>query len=141
MYAIRSYYDWPDKLNAGSRFDTPVSTLDLYPTFANIAKATIPSDKILDGKDILSDLTGEKNTLKDRPIFALRFREGYSDVGIRQNVITSYSIHYTKLYEATQGAYVPAGVRPLPLLCPHREGSGGPLRNRREKRLLLHGVA
>src|SRR3990170_4734320 len=43
--------------------------------------------------------------------------------------------------QTAQGACVPAGVRPLPLLRPHREGGGGPVRDRREKRLLLHGVA
>src|SRR3990172_2527880 len=43
--------------------------------------------------------------------------------------------------QTAQGAHVPAGVRPLPLLRPHREGSGGPFRDRRKKRLLLHGVA
>src|SRR4030065_548651 len=43
--------------------------------------------------------------------------------------------------QTAQGAHVPAGVRPLPLLRPHREGGGGPFRDRRKKRLLLHGVA
>src|SRR4030066_375709 len=43
--------------------------------------------------------------------------------------------------QTTQGAHVPAGGRPLPLLRPHREGGGGPFRDRRKKRLLLHGVA
>jgi len=78
------FFYWPDKFKAGSRFDDPVSSLDLYPTFARIANAKIPATKVLDGQDILQDLTGEKSTLKDRPIFALRYRGGYCDVGVRQ---------------------------------------------------------
>lgn len=79
------FFHWPEKLKGGSRFDEAVSSLDLYPTFAAIANASVPAQKVLDGQDILPDLTGEKSTLKDRTIFALRYREGYSDVGIRQN--------------------------------------------------------
>src|SRR4030043_447820 len=43
--------------------------------------------------------------------------------------------------QAAQRARVPPGVRPLPLLRPHREGGGGPFRDRREKRFLFPGVA
>ncbi|MEP3381438.1 MAG: sulfatase, partial [Maribacter dokdonensis] len=39
----------------------------------------------LDGKDIWQNLLSGSNPRKDEPVFVLRHREGYSDVGVRQN--------------------------------------------------------
>src|SRR3990172_7157281 len=55
--------------------------------------------------------------------------------------MSAYPYGQTVDRQAAQRARVPPGVRPLPLLRPHREGGGGPFRDRREKRLLLPGVA
>ncbi len=83
-FRVPMFIHYPAKIKAGQRFDNPVSSLDLYPTFAKLANATVPTNKILDGLDIMPDLLEGKTTLKDRTIFALRFREGYSDVGARK---------------------------------------------------------
>src|SRR3990172_7121042 len=55
--------------------------------------------------------------------------------------MSTYLYGQTVDRQAAQRPRVPPGVRPLPLLRPHREGGGGPFRDRRKKRLLLHGVA
>src|SRR3972149_5022187 len=55
--------------------------------------------------------------------------------------MSTYLYGQTVDRQAAQRARVPPGVRPLPLLRPHRDGGGGPFRNCREKRLLLPGVA
>ena len=84
-YRVPMFFHWPGKIAAGKKFNYPISALDLYPTFATLAQTTISKDKKLDGKDIWQDLIHGNNPRKDEPIFVLRHRAGYSDVGIRQN--------------------------------------------------------
>ena len=48
---------WPGKIPAGKPNDELMTTMDLLPTFAKLAGADIPSDRIIDGKDILPTLT------------------------------------------------------------------------------------
>lgn len=43
---------WPGKVPAGYTNDNFASTIDLFPTFAKLAGGKIPSDRIIDGKDI-----------------------------------------------------------------------------------------
>lgn len=43
---------WPGKVPAGTTADTLCTSMDLYTTFANLAGAEIPQDRIVDGKDI-----------------------------------------------------------------------------------------
>jgi len=84
-YRVPMLFHYPNNIPAGSRFEHPVSVLDLYPTFARLAEASIPFGKELDGKDIWKDLTTGKNPRSGEMIYALRHREGYSDVGARQD--------------------------------------------------------
>jgi arylsulfatase A-like enzyme len=50
---------WPDTIPAGTVCDEVASTIDLLPTFASLAGATLPDDRIIDGKDIGPLLRGE----------------------------------------------------------------------------------
>lgn len=50
---------WPGRIPAGEANDEVMTTMDLLPTFARLAGATIPTDRIIDGKDIWPTLTGE----------------------------------------------------------------------------------
>jgi arylsulfatase A-like enzyme len=49
---------WPGKAKAGSRCETPVHAVDMYPTLSEIAGARPPGDKVLDGESIVPLLTG-----------------------------------------------------------------------------------
>jgi arylsulfatase A-like enzyme len=60
---------WPGKIKPGTVNSTPIINLDMYPTFAAVAKAPIPSDKILDGENLLPLFSGEKNTTSRDKIF------------------------------------------------------------------------
>ncbi len=84
-YRVPMFFHWPANIPSGKKFDYPVSALDFYPTFATLSGASIPKDKRLDGKDIWQNLLSGSNPRKDEPVFVLRHREGYSDVGVRQN--------------------------------------------------------
>ena len=59
---------WPGTIPAGRTDSTPASTLDFFPTFAQLAKAALPSGVILDGTDISPVLRG-KPTAATHPFF------------------------------------------------------------------------
>ncbi len=84
-FRVPMFFHWPNNIPAGQTYNFPISSLDFYPTFAKLAGAKIPSSKVIEGKDILTNFNINKDAYKDRMIFALRYRNGFSDVGVRQN--------------------------------------------------------
>ncbi len=82
-YRVPMFFHWPKKIKKEQRFDFPVSSLDFYPTFTNLAKAKLPEGKKLDGKNIMNDVLQNTEPYKDDLIYSLRYREGYNDVGAR----------------------------------------------------------
>ena len=53
---------WPAGIPAGKDNDEIMTAMDLLPTFAKLAGAELPADRIIDGKDISLTLTGEAET-------------------------------------------------------------------------------
>ncbi|MEM8911278.1 MAG: sulfatase [Planctomycetota bacterium] len=51
---------WPGVIPANSRCDVPVINVDLYPTFADVAGASLPPSKVLDGESLRPLFTGGK---------------------------------------------------------------------------------
>jgi arylsulfatase A-like enzyme len=43
---------WPGRIPKGARISEPAMTIDVLPTVARLAGATVPQDRILDGKDV-----------------------------------------------------------------------------------------
>jgi len=64
---------WPAGLTAGQRYPHPVSSLDLMPTIAAAAGIAPPTDRVIDGVDLLSYLNGNK---PDAPHDVLFWRDG-----------------------------------------------------------------
>uniref|UniRef100_A0A673GXH3 Steryl-sulfatase-like n=1 Tax=Sinocyclocheilus rhinocerous TaxID=307959 RepID=A0A673GXH3_9TELE len=50
---------WPGVLPAGKVIDEPTSNMDIFPTVLNLAGASIPSDRVIDGHDLLPLLQGQ----------------------------------------------------------------------------------
>lgn len=84
-YRTPMFFHWPKKIRANHKYTYPISALDFYPTFAQLGNATVPKNKILDGKSIWNDLEKNTNPREGEMIYVLRHREGYTDVGARQN--------------------------------------------------------
>ena len=84
-FRVPMFFHWPNVVPAGKTFDHPVSALDFYPTFAKLAGAKIPKDKLLDGKDIWKDFLEGKSSRNDENIYVLIHKGGYNDVGVRNN--------------------------------------------------------
>jgi len=59
---------WPAAIKPGQVSDEPVSSLDLLPTFAALAGATIPSGLKLDGVDVRPALNGQP-LARPQPLF------------------------------------------------------------------------
>ncbi|VGO19636.1 sulfatase family protein [Pontiella sulfatireligans] len=51
--------EWPGKLAAGSTVKTSLSTLDYFPTVAELVGYAMPDDRAIDGQDLLPIITGK----------------------------------------------------------------------------------
>lgn len=60
---------WPAKLSAGEHYEQAVHHMDLAPTIAAAAGATLPSDRKIDGVDLIPFLRGENNEPPHRTLF------------------------------------------------------------------------
>lgn len=82
-FRVPMFFHWPAGIKGGEVFEHPVSSLDFYPTFAALAGAGIPEGKDLDGKDIMQAVVEGKSPRSGEMIYAVRHRDGFSDVGGR----------------------------------------------------------
>ncbi|PQV50621.1 arylsulfatase A-like enzyme [Jejuia pallidilutea] len=53
---------WPGKIPAGSVTNELLTAMDLLPTFTKLASAEMPTDRVLDGKDVFSVLQGKSKS-------------------------------------------------------------------------------
>ena len=60
---------WKGKIPSGTVCDEIGATIDLLPTFANLAGAKIPDDRIIDGKNIWPIISGEKGARSPHEIY------------------------------------------------------------------------
>ena len=87
---VPMFMHWPKQVAAGAVFDHPVSALDFYPTFAGLAGATIPTGKVLDGKNIWEDLNTGHNPHANETMYWLRHHGGGNEVAIRRGDVKAY---------------------------------------------------
>lgn len=72
---------WSNVIPAGTTCDEPVTAMDLFTTFAKVAGADIPSDRPIDGKDILNLMKQEKGAVSPhKAIFGYKARGGLMSV-------------------------------------------------------------
>jgi len=50
---------WPGKVPAGTTCSEVAATIDVLPTFAKLAGAKVPDDRIIDGRDVWSLMSGQ----------------------------------------------------------------------------------
>ena len=94
------FLKWPERIEAGTEVDAPVHHFDLYATAAAAAGAPLPTDRKIDGVDLLPWATGDAN---GAPHEALFWRSGAS----RSALIDGWKLNVsdppgrTWLYEIT----------------------------------------
>lgn len=79
------FFHWPNKIKGGTEYRHPVSTLDFYPTFSQLAKANLPKGKKLDGKDLMQHVINNTNARPGEMIYSLRHRKGHSEASARRD--------------------------------------------------------
>ena len=72
------------------RSSHPVLALDFYPTFAALAGAALPKQKILDGKNIWPDFLAGKDPHPAEPMFWLRHHGTGNEVAVRRGNLKAY---------------------------------------------------
>lgn len=69
------FVKWPAKIAPGTIIDDPVAHIDLMPTLAAAANASLPSDLVIDGQDLLPAAMQEGEII--RPDDAIYWQSGY----------------------------------------------------------------
>ena len=71
---------WPGKIPAGTVCCELATAMDFYPTLANIAGATLPDDRTIDGKNILSLMLSVENASSPHEVFFYYLRSNLEAV-------------------------------------------------------------
>lgn len=61
--------NYPKSLQGGQTYNGRVSNVDIFATLGALTDATLPTDRKMDGENILPYLTGEQEGEPDRPLF------------------------------------------------------------------------
>ncbi|BDA77967.1 sulfatase [Leptospira kobayashii] len=59
---------WPGHIKPGTKYDHPITNIDILPTLADAAGAQLPTDREIDGVNLLPYLKG-REVQKQRPLF------------------------------------------------------------------------
>lgn len=60
---------WPQKIPAGTSYDSAVAHIDIFSTALAAAGISLPQDRVIDGVDILANALDEAQPPIDRPLF------------------------------------------------------------------------
>ncbi|UCG46406.1 MAG: sulfatase, partial [Phycisphaerales bacterium] len=60
---------WPGRIPAGKTCQQIACTMDLLPTFARLAGAAVPADRVIDGRDIWPMVAGKKDATSPHEAF------------------------------------------------------------------------
>ncbi len=71
---VPMFVHWPQRIKPGTRIDTPVSHIDVFPTLAAAAGVPLPADRIIDGRSMLPLATGTGGL--ERPDNAIFWQSG-----------------------------------------------------------------
>ncbi len=66
---------WPEHIPAGNTCNEPSMNIDFFPTFLHLAGLEPPSDRIIDGKNILGLLTGQEDKSPHEALFFFHHNE------------------------------------------------------------------
>ena len=67
------FMKWPGTLPAGAKYDNPVAHVDIFATAAAVAGAPVPTDRVMDGVNLLPFMEGKETGRPHQTIF---FRSG-----------------------------------------------------------------
>jgi len=89
---------WPARIPAGTEVSTAAMNIDLFPTFLGLAGVNPPTDRTIDGADLMPLLSGETD---GSPHDALYFIKGKNVMGVR----TDDNMKYLARQRSDNSAY------------------------------------
>ncbi|MDF7825386.1 sulfatase-like hydrolase/transferase [Pontiellaceae bacterium B12227] len=78
------FIHYPNAIASGSIYEHPVYPYDLYPTFARLGQAGIPTAKVLSGRDIWDEIIADQNAHVTDPVFWVRHNAGANNISMRK---------------------------------------------------------
>jgi arylsulfatase len=109
------YLRYPAQYPVDKDIETTTAHIDILPTLAEICKATLPNDRIIDGKSLVPLLNEKSVDWADRPFFfywTRRFPELYNNIALQKGNYklvgqTDYNaaIEDFELFDVTQDPY------------------------------------
>ncbi|MEL6753284.1 MAG: sulfatase [Pseudomonadota bacterium] len=76
---VPTFMKWPGRIAPGTVIDEPVAHIDIMPTITAAAGAELPSDRVIDGRNILPVAMGETETI-ERENDAIYWSSGFYKV-------------------------------------------------------------
>ncbi len=73
------FLKWPARIPAGTTYDAPVQGFDIYATAAAAAGVPLPTDRVIDGVDLVPFARGEREGVPHERLF---WRSGHSQVAL-----------------------------------------------------------
>jgi len=92
-------FRWPGKIAAGKICREIATTMDILPTIARLAGTRVPSDRIIDGKDIWPLLSGQPGARS--PYEAFFYYQGRNLQAVRSG---KWKLHVPHSYQSIKGA-------------------------------------
>ncbi|WP_430810748.1 MULTISPECIES: sulfatase family protein [unclassified Carboxylicivirga] len=94
---------WPGQIPAGTTCDEPVAAMDLFTTFAHLAGAEIPKDRVIDGKNILPLMKGEAGAKSPHEaIYGFKATGGLMSVRYQNWKLILPGKHWTGTFDTPQ---------------------------------------
>ncbi len=81
-HRVPMLFHWPNVLPAGQTYDHLVSSLDLYPSFLDLAGVPSPSGKLLDGKSIMNNIITNQDSRPGESLYIMRPQNGFHNGAI-----------------------------------------------------------
>ncbi|XP_072333453.1 arylsulfatase H-like [Scyliorhinus torazame] len=66
---VPGIFRWPGQLPSNKKIDEPTSLMDIYPTVVKLAGASLPQDRVIDGRDLMPLLEGETHRSEHEFLF------------------------------------------------------------------------
>ncbi|WP_010135868.1 sulfatase-like hydrolase/transferase [Ochrovirga pacifica] len=85
-HRVPFFIHWPNKIKSPKKYKYQISSLDLYPTLVDLAGASVPSTKKLDGLSFMDKVLDNKQIRPNNdPIYVLRPLFSFHAVAINSN--------------------------------------------------------
>lgn len=81
-HRVPMFFHWPDQITAAGTYDHLLTSLDLYPTFLDLAGASVPPGKLLEGKSIMNKVIANQDSRPDESIYIMRPQYGFHNGAI-----------------------------------------------------------